>query len=218
MDRRQLAKRVLLRLTGVLVFFGVSMLGATGLPTLYAHAFRSAFPPALRVVYPDIDIRMKSFAETTDAFSAGQMHDTELVLINQRDTYQGRNLKGEKPLSSGWYGYVSTALFLALALWTPLAWRSRFRALAIGFLLVQAFVFLRLALLVLDALSQPTPLAAFHPGETLFRIQSFAYQTISKELFPAYVVPLLIWGLVTYRESENLTWLAQDTATASDGA
>ena len=85
---------------------------------------------------------------------------------------------------------------------TPIPWKRRLRALLVGLLALQVLVFMRLALLVLEALSRPTPLALFHPGETGWNVISFSSEMLAKELFPGYLAPLIVWVLVSFRRAD----------------
>lgn len=99
-------------------------------------------------------------------------------------------------------GYGLISLQAALVLATPLAWRRRLRALAWGLILIHLFVGLALWLLLLDTFSNGDSLAVFHlPGPLKFIV---ALSATHLSLFPTlpYVVPFMVWGLVTFRRGD----------------
>lgn len=73
--------------------------------------------------------------------SAGE-HDTQLVIVDPSTRTQRQT-----DLSSRRHGYMPTALLVALALATPIAWRPRLWLLLWGLLGVQTYVGIKLLLL-----------------------------------------------------------------------
>jgi len=202
MPLRDLIKRILVRFLAVVAIFTLLMVRQTGLPGAYASFHRWTTTPLLSWVLPGIDVRLIPFVPKETVYSAEQMHDSEVVLVNRRAFVRGGNPQGTQAYSSLWMGYVATALFLALMLPTPIPWKRRRRALLVGFLLVQAFVLLRMIMLCIDILSRPTPLALFHPGEAMLDVVTYCSEMATKEPFPSYVIPLIVWALVSFRSGD----------------
>lgn len=98
-------------------------------------------------------------------------------------------------------GYTPTAVLIALVLATAAPWRERFRALAIGLPLVQAFVTLRVAVAGLYGFSR-VGLGDHHlldVGSSGTRALRLADQILTGDLHFTYIVPLLIWIFVAMR-------------------
>jgi hypothetical protein len=95
-------------------------------------------------------------------------------------------------------GYVPIAVLVALMLATPIAWRRKWRALALGLLLVQGFVVLRVAVALLVGFSR-----VGLGGRRLLEVSPpvawglrRADQILAADLHTTYIAPLLIWALV----------------------
>lgn len=113
-------------------------------------------------------------------------------------------------------GYVPTAVLVALMLATPIAWRRKWRTLAIGLLLVQGFVVLRVGVALLTGfnriglddrrLLELSPVVAWGLRR--------ADQIIAGDLHMTYIAPLLIWMLVVVRFHGAAPWRPESPQTA----
>lgn len=195
---RALVRSLLKRFFAAAGLFTLLMLPFTQLPRAYAGFFRAVIGPAVDVVFP-VEIELTEYHASTNTFSAAQMHDTEMVITNPPSRLRN-------PITSLWLGYVPTALFLALLVPTPISWTRKRRALLSGLALVQLFAALRVAILAIDVLSRPTPAALFHPGPGMRDAITFTSQMITSEVFPSYLVPIVIWALVSLRGEDLARW------------
>lgn len=195
---RTLVRSLLTRFAAAVGLFVLLMLPFTQLPRAYAAFFRAVIGPTVDLAFP-VDVELDPYHANTSAFSAAQMHDTEMVITNPPSRLRN-------PITSLWLGYVPTALFLALLLPTPIPATRKRRALLLGLALVQLFVALRVAVLAVDVLARPTPAALFHPGPRLLDAITFTSQMITSEVFPSYLVPIVIWALVSFRAEDLARW------------
>lgn len=102
-------------------------------------------------------------------------------------------------LTSRYFGYVPTAIFLALLAATPLPWKRRLKALGIGGLLLYAFVAARVATLLLyEAQNQPG--AASH--ERWSTIVHHLNGLLNMEPTIYSIVPALIWLAAAIRRDD----------------
>lgn len=99
-------------------------------------------------------------------------------------------------------GYRPTAFLIALVLATPVAWRRRVWALLWGLLLVNAFVAFRVGLLLFDKFSDPGPLAIFALGARAKGVVVGLVRVFYQAPEMHYVIPALIWLLVTFRRGD----------------
>jgi len=102
-------------------------------------------------------------------------------------------------LHSFHYGFVPSAIFLALVLATPVAWPRRLHCLLFGGLLLYAFVSARLALF----LTFHTNERAREAGSSWWdRAVFHATGVLNSEPTVYALVPVLIWGAVLLRRSD----------------
>lgn len=104
--------------------------------------------------------------------------------------------------NSRYTGYGLASLLAALVLAAPLPWRRRWRALALGMILVHLFVAFSLWLLLLDYFSNGDQLAVIHLPEPLKFLVALAATHLALFTTLPYVAPFVIWGLVTFRRGD----------------
>lgn len=187
------------------LFYGLLVLPWPGLREGYAAFFRAGG-----------DVLFGSFGHVgavrfQPLDSPGKL-DTAIVFGNRR-TRAG----GLTRIPSRHMGYLPTAVLICLVLATPISWPRRARALLWGLLLVHGFIALRLLLLILVGFSGDNPLAlfAFHPHlrETLV----FVGVMSSVSPVVSYVVPVLLWALVSFQRRDAAALLGHPTGSpASD--
>jgi hypothetical protein len=126
--------------------------------------------------------------------------DTEIKMTNLRAAkWQKRRV------SSRMMGYVPAALVTALALATPIPWRRRAWALILGLLFVHLFVALALGISILHAfcgLEGTSEIAVWSLGPIASLALSFAFTVFVAYSAGQFVVPVIIWALVTFRRRE----------------
>lgn len=106
-------------------------------------------------------------------------------------------------------GYRPTAFLMALVVATPLPWRRRGAALLWGLLWVSGFVALRIGIKVLDALSEPNELAIYELGRFWKPSLKVALNVLVRSAASWYIVPALIWMLVSFRREDRLGLMAK---------
>ena len=99
-------------------------------------------------------------------------------------------------------GYVAMVELVALVLATPIAWSRRWKALVLGVFLVNLYVTFRLAVVVFEGLLACPVWTVIEVGPTGARIMQAAVDVIAKSPTLSFVVPALIWMLVTFRRSD----------------
>ena len=123
------------------------------------------------------------------------------TLVRNGTTYHAAVATRMK-LSSRHVGYVSTAVLVGLILATPIRWSRRGRAFFWGVLLLHAFIAARLAILVvygltLNSSGPPAQLDSLWAG-TLHT----GMQTLSAGPTVSYILPVIIWILVSLRRED----------------
>lgn len=126
--------------------------------------------------------------------------DTRVILENRRDRQ-----KGALEIRSLYYGYRPMVFLVALVLATPATWSRRGRALAWGLVWVGTFVGLRVWLRVTDAYCDPKMLGLYRIPQFWRSLLHGAMLVISLAPAASYFVPLMVWGLVSFRRDD---WLA----------
>ncbi len=194
---RQLLRLAVLRLLLAGVLYIALMFGWLLWSDGYATAFRAAGDFVFSKWYDGAEVHFVAQDVSGAVYAADRMQDTRLVLKNRTT-----RARGKQPVSSQYIGYVPTALFLALALPTPIRWRRRWRAVLLGLLLVNVFVLVRVWMMIFNALCSDTELALFFPSPFWRSGLAFATETLTKSLTTCFVVPLAIWVLVCFRRSD----------------
>ena len=113
--------------------------------------------------------------------------------------------------SRGW-GYLPTAAIFALIAATPLAWSRRWMALAAGLVLVHLFIALRIAAVVLYGMyyGGAIRLSAVQAKAAEVVLHGFANSPVT-----TFIVPVVIWLLVTFRRSDLEAILPRSAAEAA---
>jgi hypothetical protein len=98
-------------------------------------------------------------------------------------------------------GFTPAAVIVALLLATPAPWPLRLRWIGVGFALTQIFVAARVAVLLLYGFSRVgfADRRLLDCGALGSRMLRLADQVLSADLQSSYVVPALIWLLLTAR-------------------
>ncbi len=103
------------------------------------------------------------------------------------------------------FGYLPTAFLISLIVATPIPWSRRWRALVWGLVLVNALVLLKFVLWLFYAFSQNNPIALFALDPFSRRVVHHMYQFLVVGVAGAYILPLPIWVLVSFRRED---WVA----------
>ena len=103
------------------------------------------------------------------------------------------------------FGYLPTAFVASLILATPIPWSRRWRALLWGFVLVSACVLLRFVPWLFDSFSKNDPINLFALDPFWRRVVRHGYKFLVLGVAGAYVLPLPIWALVSFRRGDWAT-------------
>ena len=119
-------------------------------------------------------------------------------------TLKNRRYSATKSIAcSGWLmAYLPLAAFLALILPTPIPWARRWKALLWGVLGVHVFALLRVLLLIIFGFSGPGGGYLFHPTPFWMNVLGVTVDIVAVNIVSSFVVPTLIWILVTFRRGD----------------
>jgi hypothetical protein len=129
--------------------------------------------------------------------------DTRIILANREQT----DAAGHTParmldLDIRGVGWVPVVLTIALILASPIPWRRRIGALAVGLACIHTFVLLSLGCFLLDNADAPA-------GPALVALSPFARMIVSgldelliTQLGAGFVVPVAIWAATTFRRGD----------------
>ncbi len=109
---------------------------------------------------------------------------------------------GKLPHSNWFSGYLPMVEVVALILATPIPWKRRWKSLFWGILLVNVFVGLRVWVTLLHGFSMDQPCALYHPSPFWMGALTDLYNYFALSSTCSFVIPALIWILVTFRESD----------------
>lgn len=123
-------------------------------------------------------------------------NDIELF-ISRSDWIDGGKLTGASaPKASDRIGYLITAFFAALMLATPMPWKRKLVVLPAGLLLVNAFVLLKLRIIILHAYTQ-VPIFDLYQEEATKQTIGWWYQHVAANATLGYSVVMVVWlGMV----------------------
>lgn len=193
----------------VLVFGAVLLPRWPGVGDAYAVYFRAlgnvafarfGFWPHATVSFRDpAAIKPGDLPPGIEAPPAIGVRDTVMVLENRRVL----GALGFLRTSSLDIGYAPTAMFIVLVLASPGTWRRKGKALALGLVMVQLFVVLRLSLPLLQAFCNPTKAyAACELGSFGTSVLNKVESVLHSDPTVSYVVPTFIWFLLLFRPSQ----------------
>ncbi len=155
-------------------------------------AYRWLFVRAGSVVYKALG---SSFGVSLEAKETDGPADTALN-VRHRATNQVMVMG----INSREIGYLATAVITSLILATPSGWRRRGRSLLVGLLLVNVFVAIRPLVLILYWANRELPIS---PDPSLWeKTVSAAVQFVGVGQPLSYIVPILIWMLVSLRRDD----------------
>ena len=115
-------------------------------------------------------------------------------------------------------GYTPTAILVALFLATPVPWRDRWRAMALGLVVIQIFVAMRVTVAALYGFSR-IGLGDRHlleVGALGSRILRRADQILTGDLHFTFIAPVLVWLLIAVRfEAVRALWGVQSRSSSA---
>jgi len=111
-------------------------------------------------------------------------------------------------------GYLPAAFAASLVLATPIPWRRRLAAIVWAMALMIAFVGLQLTLHLFNAFSNPDVLNQFELGLWTKRLLGILLKVVVTSPVTAYIAPVFVWILVTFRRTDWTTLLPSPGSSA----
>lgn len=137
------------------------------------------------------------------------LQDTHIQAINRRTGGITRiTTDSRRP------AYLPTAFLVSLVLATPLPWRRRLWAMASGLILVNIFIALELLIVVVLAFSFGGG-ALWAPTPPWDKALAAAVEVANGGMVTWFMVPALIWILVSFRQTDWETWVQVDARQAA---
>ncbi len=141
--------------------------------------------------------------------------DTRVALVN-RDQL---NREGKGPvryleLDSRGVGWVPTALLLALILATPVPWRRRGVAMMLGIISVHGFILFSMASTIWN---NSTDLGLLTLAPFWKSVVAGLDESLITQMGASFVVPVMIWIVVTFRRQDVVGWRAYRESGHADG-
>jgi len=174
-----------------LVIYGLLMAPWPGVREAYAVCFQAAGSLLFGSFGTQNGVRFRPAPNNPAGW------DTEVVMKNPASGATGTVLHCSRKM-----GYVPTVVLVSLVLATPLPWSRKGRALLWGLLVINAFVALRIALVLLRDLSQDDPLCLFELGPFMHRVLAWAIRALVMSPGSYYGFPVVLWILVTLRRRD----------------
>ena len=114
--------------------------------------------------------------------------------------------------------YLPAAFAASLVLATPIPWRRRLAAIVWAMALMITFVGFQLTLELVDAFSNPGVLNQFELGLWTKRLLGVFLKVVVKSPVSAYIAPIFVWILVTFRRGDWAKLLASPTSPRMDNS
>lgn len=158
---------------------------------IYSRSFRSGGEVVSVLFRSRGEIRVRALADQRNK------HDTRIIV-----RHRGSQTWTKMDVGSMRLGYRPMALLVGLIAGSPIPWRRRVRALLFGFMLIHAFVALRLAIIIRWGFSMNE-----HGWNVVSsRFWNEALHTgiwsVSVGLGMSYIAPVVIWILVSLRRED----------------
>ena len=172
----------------------------------FKEGYGRYFLALCRTVFAETPTRYLQFEPSPDTrFAIG----VQIVLGNKDQV----DAKGHIPvqilgLEARGVGWIPTALLIALTLASPVSWRRRAWSLFWGVLLVHGFIVFAVACYIWN---QSTELGLLTVNAFEKAILGGLEETLVTQLGASFVVPALLWFVVTFRLCE-LTAIGKDVA------
>jgi hypothetical protein len=192
------ALRFALRL---LLVYGLFIIPWPGLKSGYGSAFRACSNGLLHA------FGFRSIVELGPPAEEHAAWDVEMHMKNP-----GTPFRWKMEYSSRGWGYLPTAAVVALILATPLAWSRRWFALTVGLVLVHIFIVLRIGAALFYSMywGGAIPLSVVEAKAAEIMLNGFSNSPVT-----TFIVPIIIWLLVTFRRSDLEAVLRPSTGKAA---
>lgn len=174
------------------VTYGLLIVPWPGVRDIYGSMYMEVANATLGSRGGALEIRFRRPKQGTTA----QGQDIELA-ARETATYRVRRV----PINTRLDGYLPTALLLSLTLATPIGWTRRGWAIILGMGCMHLLIAARLGIAILKALVTSPPyfqdLSAFW-----IRATHAAYGLAMQSPASSFLIPIVIWGLVTLRRDD----------------
>jgi len=141
--------------------------------------------------------------------------DFEIKLENIR-THAGGTFEPDRNTRK--MGYLPAAFTVSLVLATPISWRRRLTAIVWAMALITAFVGLQLTIRLVEAFSDPNVLNQFELGLWTKRLLGILLKVVVTSPVTAYIAPIFVWILVTFRRGDWAKLLASPVSPRVDNS
>jgi hypothetical protein len=181
----------------LLVSFSLLIIPWPGLPEAYSSVYCAVGTTLFGNAGQGISVSLRA-KETPD----GRI-DTEIHLRSSNPpggTFAPHNARS---------GYVALAELIALVIATPVSWSRRMKALVAGVVLVNLFVLFRLGVVVLEGLVACPVWTIIELGTSGSMVLRATVEVVAKSPTLSFVIPALIWMLVTLRRGDVDTLMAR---------
>jgi hypothetical protein len=187
-------KKILLSVAAFVALYGLLLLPQLKINRLYAEYFCSVG----NFVFEDFPrggfVNLKTQTEKGG-------NDIALFL-SRADWMEGTKIKGVTTnKASDRIGYLITAFFVALTLVTPVSWKRKSIALVLGFLIVTAFVMLKMYIIILNAYTLVDWFGLYQEPAEKARIQ-FWYEHFAAPASYGYSFVVVVWLALVVRKKE----------------
>jgi hypothetical protein len=129
--------------------------------------------------------------------------DTKIVLANRfmLDS-NGSGPARVLGLDTRGVGWMPTALLIVLVLSTPLTWRRRIRAFGLGLVAIHVFILLSVAVYIWNESDQTSGLDLVSLAPFWKTIVEGMEETLITQMGASFVVPVIVWLLVAFRQQD----------------
>lgn len=111
--------------------------------------------------------------------------------------------------------YMETMLLFALVLLTPVGWRRRGWALAIGMVLLHVVFYVTIWVSLIHAMVLRSPIDPFNTSNAAKAVLARAHQYLALSPVTALAVPVVIWAGVTFRKGDLQRFVGSANPAAS---
>ncbi len=184
----------------VVVIYALLMIPWPGVMGAYGYVFRACGNTVFRTFGSTGRVH---FAPIIPVPAGKDAKDTTVTLENIKPP----GVRGTMDMNSRLMGYLPAAFAAALILATPVPWSRRLWALLWGILLMSGFAGFELTLRLVDAFSDKNPLAVVTLGPVAKGALLILLKVIALSPVTAYIAPVFVWILVTFRRTDWTTLL-----------
>ena len=129
--------------------------------------------------------------------------DTQVTITQEKSLLKGNRLTKSIKISSKHFGYTSTILVISLILATPMMWKRQLWTLLWGIILVHIFIVFRMTIGLLAFFSHNEAFGIITFNPFWQKILNFISTIFVVHIGISYIVPVIIWVLVTFRRSST---------------